>query len=566
MSTGSFWSDPGLRRRPANHAPLTPLTFLRRAADVFAGEVALSYGGRRETWAEHAAACRRLASALRLAGLPRGGVVGLLMANTPPMLAAHFAVPMAGGVLNTINTRLDRGTVAYILEHSGARLLIVDAEFLALARGALEALGGRAPRVFVYADRAAGFPPVAGEAAFEDLLAEGDPDAEWEMPEDEWAPIAVNYTSGTTARPKGVVYSHRGAYLAALSLLVSWGVPKRPSFLWTVPLFHCNGWCMPWLLALQGGRSVCLRRMDAERIVESLLAERVTHYGGAPVVHQLIREAAEVRGLRFDPPVQALIGGAPPPAPLIEGMDRIGVQLTHAYGLTETYGPAALCEPRPEWSDLGRTERAAANARQGVRSALQEDMAVVDPETLGPVPRDGEAVGEIVFRGNLTMMGYLRDPEATDRAFEGGFLRSGDLATVDPDGYARIRDRSKDIIISGGENISSVEVEEALYRHPSVAAAAVVAMPDPRWGETPVAFVELRDGWPASETILLAHCRRHLARFKCPRRVLTRALPRTATGKIRKNALRQAIRDGEIVGLAEAGASSHPAGEPLAGR
>jgi 3-(methylthio)propionyl---CoA ligase len=455
-------------------------------------------------------------------------------------------------VLNTINTRLDADTVAYILEHSGARFLVVDAEFLVLARKAIHQLGGRAPRLVVHADPGAGFEPPLGEELLEDLLAQGDPDAEWEMPADEWTPIAVNYTSGTTARPKGVVYSHRGAYLSTLSSVVSWDVPKRPSYLWTVPLFHCNGWCMPWLLALQGGRSVCLRRVDADRIIESILAERITHYGGAPVVHQLIREAAEARGLRFEPPLQALIGGAPPPAPLIEGMDRIGVRLTHVYGLTETYGPAALSEPRPEWDELDRGEKAAAYARQGVRYALQEDMTVVDPQTLRPVPRDGRTVGEIVFRGNQTMMGYLHDPEATDRAFEGGFFRSGDLATVDADGYARVRDRSKDIIISGGENVSSVEVEEALYRHPAVAAAAVVAMPHPKWGETPVAFVELREGRTATEESLLAHCREHLAGYKRPRRVVIRPLPKTATGKIRKNVLREAVRDGEIEALAEA--------------
>ena len=357
MSTRSSGLDQELRRRPANHVPLTPLSFLRRAADVFPNEIAVSYADRRETWAEHAATCRRLASALLRAGLRRGDVVGLLMPNTPPMLAAHFAVPMAGGVLNTINTRLDADTVAYILEHSGARFLVADAEFLVLARKAIHQLGGRAPRLVVHADPGAGFQPPLGEESFEDFVAQGDPDAEWEMPADEWTPIAVNYTSGTTARPKGVVYSHRGAYLSTLSSVVSWDVPKRPSYLWTVPLFHCNGWCMPWLLALQGGRSVCLRRVDADRIIESILAERITHYGGAPVVHQLIREAAEARGLRFEPPLQALIGGAPPPAPLIEGMDRIGVRLTHIYGLTETYGPAALSEPRPEWDELDRERR-----------------------------------------------------------------------------------------------------------------------------------------------------------------------------------------------------------------
>lgn len=552
MLASSYWSDPGLRRRPANYTPLTPLSFLRRAADVFPDEVAVSYGTERETWVQHAASCRRFASALRRAGVQRGDVVALLMSNTPPMLCAHFAVPMAGGVLNTINTRLDPATVAYILDHSGARLLIADAEFHMLANDALARLGASSPRLITYVDQSAGFEAPPEAELFEDVFASGDAEAEWDVPEDEWTPISVNYTSGTTGRPKGVVYSHRGAYLSTVSSIVSWDVPKRASYLWTLPLFHCNGWCMPWLLALQGGRSVCLRRVDAQKILELIASERITHYCGAPIVHQTLREAAELRGLQFDPPVQALIGGSPPPAPLIEGMDRVGVHLTHIYGLTETYGPAALCEPQEEWRDLDLEQRAEMSARQGVRYALQEDMAVMDAQTMRPVPRDGQTVGEIMFRGNQTMMGYLRDPAASDKAFEGGWFRSGDLAAVDVDGYVRIKDRSKDIIISGGENISSVEIEEALYRHPAISAAAVVAMADPKWGETPVALIELRDGRTATEQDFLVHCRAHLAGYKCPRRIVVYALPKTATGKIQKNLLREAVREGKIADLSEA--------------
>jgi fatty-acyl-CoA synthase len=548
-----LWNDPGLRQRPANHVPLSPLSFLARAAEVFADEPAVSYGGRRETWAGYAATCRRFASALAGAGLVPGDVVAVLLPNTPPMLAAHFAVPMAGCVLNPINIRLDPATVAYILGHSGARLLIADAEFHALAQAAIALVDTDPPRLLVAADDQAGFALPDGAASFDAFVAGGDPDAAWAPPADEWTPITVNYTSGTTGRPKGVVYSHRGAYLSAVSSVVSWEVARRAVLLWTLPMFHCNGWCMPWVMALQGGCSVGLRRVDPARVVELMAEERVTHYCGAPIVHQMVLEEAERRGLRFDPPLRALIGGAPPPAPLLAGMDRIGVQLTHAYGLTETYGPAAICEQREAWRAFGPEERAAANARQGVRYALQEEVAVLDPQTMRPVPRDGRTVGEIMFRGNQTMMGYLGDASATDRAFAEGWFHSGDLAVADPDGYARIRDRSKDIIISGGENISSVEVEEALYRHPAIAAVAVIAVADAKWGEAPVALVELREGRQAEEAELLAHCRQHLPGYKCPRRVLAYALPKTATGKIQKHMLRQAVRDRAIPGLSPQG-------------
>jgi fatty-acyl-CoA synthase len=539
------WDAAGLRRRPVNFVPLSPISFLDRAEHVFPDRTALVYGGHTETWREHALLCRRFASALRRAGIDRGDVVALLMANTPPMLAAHFAVPMAGAVLNTINTRLDVTTVAYILDHCEARMLIVDAEWLEAAREAITRLASP-PRMIVYTDRTAGFARPDGVDDFNDFVGTGDEGEPAHGPQDEWTPIAVNYTSGTTGRPKGVVYSHRGAYLSAVSTIVSWDVPKGAVYLWTLPLFHCNGWCMPWLLALQAGKSVCLRRIDPEDVLDLIVAEKVTHYCGAPIVHGFIRDAARKRGVAFDPPVKALIGGAPPPASLLAGMTAVGVSLTHIYGLTETYGPASICESQSHWSELDPAGQADRQGRQGVAYALQEGLTVMNPQSMQHVPIDGATVGEIMFRGNQTMMGYLKDPEATDRAFDGGWFHTGDLAVLEADSYARIKDRSKDIIISGGENISSVEVEDVLYSHPAISAAAVVAMPDEKWGEVPVAFVELREETLVREADLVAHCRGRLAGFKCPKRVVTYVLPKTSTGKIQKNVLRDAVKSNSI--------------------
>ncbi|MES3021606.1 MAG: AMP-binding protein [Pseudomonadota bacterium] len=535
------WNSDGLAPCTANHAPLTPVAFLDRAERVFGDREAVVYGVERQTWAQFARTCRQFASALSRANLQPGDVVAVMMFNTPPMVAAHFAVPMAGAVLNTVNTRLDADSVAYILGHSQARMLIVDAELFAVASAALAQMAAP-PRLVVAADPSAGVALPAQVEGFQTFLDGGDGDAAPLAVTHEWSPVAVNYTSGTTGRPKGVVYSHRGAYLAAVSTVVSWGVPKGASYLWTLPLFHCNGWGMPWVLALQGGKNVCLRRVDGATIVRLIAEESVTHYCGAPIVHALIRDEAERQARVFAPNVAAMIGGAPPSPSLLRSMEAIGVRLTHCYGLTETYGPAAICETQPAWAQLGETERAVLSARQGLPCALQADMAVLRTDRAERVPADGVTVGEIAFQGNITMMGYLDDPAATEQVFAEGWFRSGDLAVLEADGYVRIKDRSKDIIISGGENISSVEIENVLYAHPLVAAVAVVAQFDERWGEVPVAFVELREGSVVTGAELIALCRQHLAHFKCPKRVLFQSLPKTATGKIQKNLVREQLR------------------------
>lgn len=538
------WNAGGLGPCAANYAPLSPVAFLDRAARVFGDREAVVYGAERQTWAQFARTCRQFASALAGADVRAGDVVAAMLFNTPPMVAAHFAVPMAGAVLNTINTRLDADSVAYILAHCKARLLIVDAELLPVARAAFARMAA-APRLVVADDPEAGVNLPSQVQGFQAFLASGDYEAPVPAITDEWSPVAVNYTSGTTGRPKGVVYSHRGAYLAAVSTVVSWGVPKGASYLWTLPLFHCNGWGMPWVLALQGGKNVCLRRVDAATIVRLIGEESVSHYCGAPIVHAMVRDEAERQGRVFSPAVAAMIGGAPPSPSLLRSMEALGVQLTHCYGLTETYGPAAICETQPAWAALDDAERADLNARQGLPCALQADMTVLRIDGAERVPPDGLTVGEIAFRGNITMMGYLDDPVATQKVFADGWFRSGDLAVLEPDGYVRIKDRSKDIIISGGENISSVEVENVLYSHPMVASVAVVAKADEQWGEVPVAVVELREGSEVAGAELIAFCRTHLAHFKCPKQVLFQPLPKTATGKIQKNLVRDRLRAGK---------------------
>jgi len=528
-----------LERNAANYAPLTPLTFIEWSAYAYPARTAVVHGRRRYTWADTYARSRRLAGALAGRGIGRGDTVAAVLSNTPEMYECHFGVPMAGAVLNTINTRLDPESIAFMLNHGEAKVLITDREFAPTVGRAL-ARTERRPLVIDVDDSEFDGPGERlGELDYEAFIAQGDPRFAWRPPADEWQAIALNYTSGTTGNPKGVVYSHRGAYLNGVANLLTWAMPRHAVYLWTLPMFHCNGWCFPWSMAANAGTNVCLRKIDAALIFGLIKEQRVTHYCGAPIVHTtLINAPAELRR-GIDWRVSAFVAGAAPPAAMIEGMERIGFDLTHVYGLTEVYGPASVCAKHDEWTALSSGERAARNGRQGVRYILQEGMTVMDPQTMQPVPWDGETMGEIMFRGNITMKGYLKNPQATAEAFAGGWYHSGDLAVMHADGYAQIRDRAKDIIVSGGENVSSIEIEDAIYRHPAVLACAVVAKPDPKWGETPCAFVELRPGAQATAAGIVEHCRAHLARFKVPRAVVFGELPKTSTGKIQKVVLRE---------------------------
>ena len=533
----------GLDRNQANYVPLSPLSFLRRTAAVYPDRPAVIHGDHRTTWAETYRRCRRLASALARHGVGRHDTVAVMAPNIPAMFEAHFAVPMLGAVLNALNTRLDAAAVAFMLEHGEAKVLIADRELSDTVGRALQMVGRR-PLVVDIDDPLGGGGERVGEADYEDFIASGDPRFEWSLPPDEWDAIALNYTSGTTGNPKGVVLHHRGAYLNAVNNVVTWSMPHFPVYLWTLPMFHCNGWCFPWTMALVAGTNVCLRRVEARAVFDLIRAHGVTHFCGAPVVHNMLINAPADLRAGIGHRVHGMIAGAAPPQAVIEGMERMGFDLTHVYGLTEVYGPASVCAKHPEWNALSVPERAARNGRQGVNYELQEAMIVADPETLVPVPADGKTMGEILFRGNITMKGYLKNPKATEEAFRGGWYHTGDLAVVDPDGYAKIRDRSKDIIISGGENISTIEVEDVLYSHPDVLEAAVVARPDEKWGETPCAFVTLKDNArPLAAADLIAYCRERLAHYKCPKAVLFGPLPKTSTGKIQKNVLREQARD-----------------------
>jgi fatty-acyl-CoA synthase len=527
----------GLDRNPANYAPLTPLSLLARTASIWPDRIAIVHGDRRTTWRDVDLRSRRLGSALAKRGIGRGDTVAAMLANTPEMIEAHFGIPMVGAVLNTLNTRLDAEALAFMLDHGEARVLLTDTEFSPLMRDVLARVKRR-PLVIDVADMEGPGGELLGDLDYEALLAEGDPAYEWQPPADEWDAISLNYTSGTTGNPKGVVYHHRGAYLNAISNIVDWGMPRHSVYLWTLPLFHCNGWCFAWTMAANAGTNVCLRKVEAGAVFDAIRDHKVTHYCGAPIVHSLLINAPDAMKGGITHRVSALVAAAAPPAAMIEGMERLGVDLTHVYGLTETYGPAAVCARQDAWAtmDIGaRTER---NGRQGVRYTMQEGMTVMDPETMREVPKDGETMGEIMFRGNITMKGYLKNPAATAEAFAGGWFHSGDLAVLQPDGYVKIKDRSKDVIISGGENISSLEVEDALYRHPAVLAVAVVAQPDAKWGETPCAYVELKPGAAVTEAELIEHCRGLLARFKVPKKIIFEVLPKTSTGKIQKFVLR----------------------------
>ena len=534
--------DTGLDKNQGNFAALSPLSFLAWAADVYPERAAVVYGDQQRSWAQTYERCRRLASALRKRGVGPGDTVAVMAPNTPAMFEAHYGIPMTGAVINALNTRLDADTLAFMLAHGEAKVLITDTEFCTAIAPALDQLD-EPPLVVDIDDPAVQGGERLGEIEYEDFIASGAADEDWSLPSDEWNAIALSYTSGTTGNPKGVVTHHRGAYLNAMGNIVTWAMPHFPVYLWTLPMFHCNGWCFPWTLAAVAGTSVCMRRVDPEVIFGLIRRHRVTHFCGAPVVHNmLINAPAELRE-GIEHPLKAMIAGAAPPQAVIEGAERIGVELTHVYGLTEVYGPASVCAKHPDWEALPVDARAERNGRQGVRYVTQEGMAVLDPETLQPVPRDGETMGEIFFRGNITMKGYLKNAEATGEAFAGGWFHTGDLAVVDEEGYVKIKDRSKDVIISGGENISTIEIEDVLYSHPAVLEAAVVAKPDEKWGEVPCAFVTLKETGPGvTGDELIAYCRERLARFKCPKQVVFGPLPKTSTGKIQKGVLRDRVR------------------------
>ncbi|MBK6656548.1 acyl-CoA synthetase [Zoogloea sp.] len=539
--------DRGLDKCAANHVPLSPLSFLERTAQIYPDRPSVIHGARRFTWRETYARCRRLASALASRGIGRGDTVAVMLPNVPAMVEAHFGVPMTGAVLNTLNTRLDPEAIAFMLSHGEAKVLITDPEFAAIIAPALELLEGPKPLVIDALDAEYPGTTCLGEIEYEDFLAKADPEFKWSLPADEWDAIALNYTSGTTGNPKGVVFHHRGAYLNSASNIISWGMPQHAVYLWTLPLFHCNGWCFAWTLAANAGVNVCLRKVDVALIYELIREHKVSHFCGAPIVHGMLINAPEGLRAGIEHKVSALIAGAAPPAAIIEGMERIGFDITHVYGLTETYGPASVCAKHPEWDALPIAQRAERNARQGVRYHMQEAITVLDPQTMEPVPADGETMGEIMFRGNLVMKGYLKNEKATEEAFAGGWFHTGDLAVLHPDGYVKIKDRSKDVIISGGENISSLEVEDVLYRHPAVMTAAVVARPDEKWGEVPAAYIEIKEDAKVTVEDIIAHCREHLARYKVPKHVEFCVLPKTSTGKIQKFVLRQQAKSASAI-------------------
>jgi fatty-acyl-CoA synthase len=532
----------GLQLCDANYVALSPLSFLPKAAATHPDRMAIIYGDLHRSWREIYVRCRRFASALKKRGIAPGDTVAIIAPNIPAMYEAHFAVPMAGAVLNTLNTRLDAEAIAFQLNHGEARILLVDCEFSEVILRALDMVSNP-PTVIDIADVLYDGPVKRiGIVEYEEFLQDGDETTGWSLPRDEWDPISLSYTSGTTGDPKGVVTNHRGAYLNSLSQIITWNMPPHPVYLWTLPMFHCNGWCFPWVLAANAGVNICLRKIDPPLVLKLIDDHEVSHMCGAPIVYSMLLDEVDKQNRSLTPRVKGLVAGAAPPTSMIKGAERTGFDITHVYGLTEVYGPASICVKQPEWRQLPVEERARLNARQGVASILQETMVVVDPQTMEPVPADGESVGEIMFQGNITMSGYLKNPAATKTVFAGGWFHTGDLAIVEADGYVRITDRSKDVIISGGENISSLEIEEVLHRHPAINLAAVVAKPDERWGEVPCAFLELREGKQIDAGSLEEFCRQHLAGYKVPKYFRFGPIPKTSTGKVQKFALRDAAK------------------------
>jgi fatty-acyl-CoA synthase len=538
MSGNQNQYDIGLEKTPANFVALTPLSFLARTAAVYPDLVSTVYEGRSFTWSQTEARCRRFASFLAGRNIVHGDTVAAMLPNIPAMNEAHFAVPMAGAVLNALNIRLDAASIAFQLDHGAAKIILVDPEFSGVITEALTLMKGPKPVVIDVDDAAYAGGKRIGEIEYEDALSKGDEKFVARLPGDEWDAIALSYTSGTTGNPKGVVTHHRGAYLNAVSNILAGNLGQHPVYLWTLPMFHCNGWCFPWTIAASAGINVCLRKVEPTRIFELIKKHGVTHMAGAPIVYNTLINAPDAPKGASARPVVGLIAGAAPPVAVLEGAESIGIKLTHVYGLTEVYGPASVCAEQPGWDDLPADQRAQLKRRQGVPYPLQEAVTVIDPETMREVPRDGETIGEVMFRGNIVMKGYLRNEKATNEAFAGGWFHTGDLGVLDVSGYVIIKDRSKDIIISGGENISSIEVEDVLHKHPAVLFAAVVAKPDGKWGEVPCAFVELKDGARATEAEIIAHCRSQMSGFKTPKSVVFGPIPKTSTGKIQKFMLR----------------------------
>jgi len=522
----------------ANYEALTPLTFIERAAFVYPNKTAVVYGDVHRTWAETYSRCRQLASALNQQGIVDGDTVSIMCPNLPEHFEAHFGVPMSGAVLNSINTRLDAAMVAFILEHAEAKILITEREMFPIVSKALE-LMDKKPLVIDIDDPTFEGGKLLGEFTYEQFIAKGDPEYNWKKPKNEWDAISLNYTSGTTGDPKGVVYHHRGAHLNAVSNALTWGMPNQSIYLWTLPMFHCNGWCFPWTLAAIAGVNVCLRHVRADRVLELIRQQKVDHLCGAPIVLSMIMNAPDEQKAGINHKVKVMTAGAPPPAAIIQGMEEMGFEVTQTYGLTETYGPCVVSAWDEDWNEKSSEERVALKGRQGVRVALQEGLMVADAKTLEPVPKDGSTIGEIFMRGNIVMKGYLKNPPTTEAAFKGGWFHSGDLAVWHEDGYAEIKDRSKDIIISGGENISSIEIEDVLYKHPKIQDVAVVAKPDEKWGEVPCAFIKEAEGESINEAEVIEYCREQMAGFKIPKKVIFIDLPRTSTGKVQKFILRE---------------------------